>query len=136
MQNLPKKIYLNTGVEDFEFDFVDFNDCVDVPWCTEPVGEGDIEYRLVEKNKITTIEEVEAEIKDIYLHDGSGYELVKKYWFKIHLSLGYKEKGLFVQNYIECMEDHPISNKSFKGETLQEIFDQFSEFLKVILKRN
>jgi hypothetical protein len=43
MKNIPKKIYLNLGenIEDFE----DFNELGEVTWCTDKVGDGDIEYQ-------------------------------------------------------------------------------------------
>ena len=63
MQNMPKTIYLNTGVEDFGSEFVDFEACVDVSWSTKPVGEGDVEYRLVKENK----RELKIEAEDYLL---------------------------------------------------------------------
>ena len=43
MKNIPNTIFLNLG-ENLE-DFEDFNELGEVTWCTDKVGDGDIEYQ-------------------------------------------------------------------------------------------
>ena len=43
MKNIPNTIFLNLG-EDLE-DFEDFNELGEVTWCTDKVGDGDVEYQ-------------------------------------------------------------------------------------------
>lgn len=43
MKNIPNTIFLNLG-EDLE-DFEDFNELGEVTWCTDKIGDGDIEYQ-------------------------------------------------------------------------------------------
>ena len=47
MKNIPDKIYLQIG--DNTPKDVDFKDLDDVTWCSEKIGENDIEYIRVKK---------------------------------------------------------------------------------------
>jgi hypothetical protein len=51
MKNIPKKIYLNLGL-DSELDLEqvkDFNELREVTWCEDRQSESDIEYQIVEQ---------------------------------------------------------------------------------------
>ena len=53
MKNLPKKIYLQIGEDDYtpeELSELDFNKLEDVYWCEDKIYDTDIEYVLVDKN--------------------------------------------------------------------------------------
>lgn len=46
--NPPDRIYLNYG--DIDED-CQHEDCDEVTWCTEQIGDSDVEYRLVKRSK-------------------------------------------------------------------------------------
>lgn len=52
MKNIPKKIYLNLGMDEIEVENVkDFNELREVTWCKDRQSESDIEYQLLVNSK-------------------------------------------------------------------------------------
>ena len=82
MENIPKTIYLNLGVDKSEDDLsnVDFNELVDVSWSDTKINDQDIEYTLKGQNELDILadfvswlygghdKEVEKMIIDDYLY--------------------------------------------------------------------
>jgi N-acetyl-beta-hexosaminidase len=51
MKNIPKKIYLNLGMDEIESENVkDFNELREVTWCEDRQSESDIEYQLFDNH--------------------------------------------------------------------------------------
>lgn len=46
MKNVPKTIYLQTGVEESEAPYTDFKQCSEVTWCADSINPTDIVYVL------------------------------------------------------------------------------------------
>jgi len=47
MKNIPEKIYLQVNPENEDLQDVDFNNLVDVTYCTERINKTDLEYVLI-----------------------------------------------------------------------------------------
>lgn len=45
MKNIPEKIYLQVGADDYDIE--DFNDLREVTWCQDQIHSDDLVYKLV-----------------------------------------------------------------------------------------
>lgn len=62
MKNIPKKIYLNLGMDEIEVENVkDFNELREVTWCEDRQSESDIEYHVSNSGTVNWIEFTDEE---------------------------------------------------------------------------